>query len=157
MAAGTAAVETYARFTVGPEHYGVPVRHVLEIRELGACTPVPGAPPAILGVRNVRGQVLPVADLASVLGVKGGADCAGQVPGLMLVAEHAGLTAGLAISDVIDVGELPDPSPADDLTRPPPGREGRHDLVAGTTMADDELVGVLDVPKVFQALAEMAP
>jgi purine-binding chemotaxis protein CheW len=149
-------VETYARFTVGPEQYGVPVRHVVEIRELGACTPVPGAPPAILGVRNVRGQVLPVADLASVLGVNCGADSAGQVPGLMLVAEHAGLTAGLSISDVIDVGELPEPSPADDLTRPP-GREGRHDLVVGTTMADDQLIGVLDVPKVFQALAEMAP
>jgi purine-binding chemotaxis protein CheW len=156
MGAGTAAVETYARFTVGPEQYGVPVGYVVEIRELGACTPVPGAPPAILGVRNVRGQVLPIADLASVLGVKGSADSAGQVPGLMLVAEHAGLTAGLAISDVIDVGELPEPSPADDLTRTP-GRDGRHDLVVGTTKAGDQLVGVVDVPKVFGALAKMAP
>jgi purine-binding chemotaxis protein CheW len=146
-------VTTYARFKVGPEQYGVPVGHVVEIRELGECTPVPGAPPAILGVRNVRGQVLPVADLALVLGVPGGAGSAGQGPGLMLVAEDAGLTVGLAVSDVVDVGELPEPSPAGDLAL---GPQGRHDLLAGTAMAGDQLIGVLDVPKVFLALAETA-
>jgi purine-binding chemotaxis protein CheW len=148
-------VATYARFMVGPEQYCVLVDYVVEIRELGDCTPVPGTPPAILGVRNVRGQVLPVADLAGLLGVPSSA-----APGLMLVAEDAGRSVGLAISDVVDVGELPEPSPAGDLPGPDlqgPGPAARPGLVTSTILTDGELVGVVDVPKVFVALAETAP
>jgi purine-binding chemotaxis protein CheW len=146
-------VATYARFKVGPEQYCVLVEHVVEICELGDCTPVPGTPPAIIGVRNVRGQVLPVADLASLLGVP-----SATAPGLMLVAEDAGLSVGLAISDVVDVGELPGPSPAGDLPGPdlPSGPTARPALVTGTTLTDGGLVGVIDVPNVFLALAESA-
>ena len=50
----------HVRVRVAGEHYALPVEDVLEVAELRAITPVPGAPPAVLGVRNLRGQVLPV-------------------------------------------------------------------------------------------------
>ena len=34
-----------------------------------AITPLPGAPPAVLGVVNVRGEVVPVLDTAALLGL----------------------------------------------------------------------------------------
>ena len=58
----------HVRFRVGDESFALPVGQVLEVAELGSLAPVPGAPPSVLGVRNLRGQVLPVIDLAGVLG-----------------------------------------------------------------------------------------
>lgn len=48
--------------------YVLDVAGVLEVLELaGAPTPLPGAPPALLGLINVRGQVTPVLDTAVLL------------------------------------------------------------------------------------------
>jgi len=132
---------TFARVRLAKEVYAVPVRHVVEIRELGEGACVPGAGPAMLGVRNVRGHVLPVADLAALLGVSS------QTPGnLMLVAEADGVQIGLAVDEVIDVGEMGEPAePAD------------SSLLVGATMADGDLVGVIDMPRVLQTLQGTQP
>ena len=61
----------HVRVRVADEHYALPVADVLEVAELGEVTPVPGAGAAVLGVRNLRGQVLPVVDLATVFGARG--------------------------------------------------------------------------------------
>src|SRR5687767_11818247 len=56
--------EVVVRVRVGTEDYALPVENVLEVAELGALTPVPGSARTVLGVRNLRGQVIPVIDLA---------------------------------------------------------------------------------------------
>jgi purine-binding chemotaxis protein CheW len=115
---------------VGEGQFALPVDHVREIARLGAISPVPGAGAALLGVRNLRGQVLPIFDLAALLGVGGG-----ERPARIVVAEHRGQRAGLAIDAVTDVGELPDAGPA-----------GRDALVSAS--------GLIDVPRLFGALEE---
>lgn len=50
-------------FVLGREHYGVPVLKVREIIRLCDITPVPQMPPYIKGVLNLRGKIIPVADL----------------------------------------------------------------------------------------------
>ena len=129
-------MSTYARVKLASELFAVPVGNVVEIRELGEGASVPGAGPAILGLRNVRGRVLPVADLATLLGVPSHAAAR-----LMLVAEADGLQVGLAVDEVTEVGEMPEPDePAD------------SDMLTGAAMAHGDLVGVIDVPRVLQAL-----
>ena len=52
--------------------YALPIDAVGEVLELGPATPLtalPGAAGAILGLVNVRGQVLPVLDTAALLGL----------------------------------------------------------------------------------------
>ncbi|MBV8080522.1 MAG: chemotaxis protein CheW [Actinobacteria bacterium] len=88
---------------VGGERYAVPVENVREIADFGLVAALPGAGPAVLGVRNLRGQVLPVFDLAAVLGVE-----RADGPLRILVAEDGGRRAGLAVDDVTDVGEESD-------------------------------------------------
>ena len=94
----------HVRFRVGDESFALPVGQVLEVAELGSLAPVPGAPPSVLGVRNLRGQVLPVIDLAGVLGT---AHARGAQR--LVIAEEAGRRAGLAIDEVTDVAELTGP------------------------------------------------
>jgi chemotaxis signal transduction protein len=128
--------DVHVRMKVGDEHYALPVAHVLEVADLGEVTPVPGAPAAFLGVRNLRGQVLPVVDLATLLGIAQSTKAR-----RLVVAEDDGRSVGLAIDDVTDVGVLPGAR-----------QEAEAKLVTGAVLADDTLVGVLDVDGVFAAL-----
>lgn len=56
-------------FTLGHERYAVESKHVREIVRLVDFTPVPGAPEFLLGVMNLRGEVLAIADLRKFFGV----------------------------------------------------------------------------------------
>jgi chemotaxis signal transduction protein len=128
----------YVRLTVAAEAYAVPVEHALEIADLGEVTALPGAPPEILGVRSLRGRLLPVVDLAALLGISRTVP-----PARLLVTEAAGQQAGFAIDEVTAVGELAEAT-----------EETRSALLAGAILADGELIGVLDVPGVFAAIEQ---
>jgi chemotaxis signal transduction protein len=127
----------HVRMRLGGESYAVPVEHVLEVAELGKLSPVPGAHRSVLGIRNLRGEVLPVFDLASVLGITGDGrrNC-------LLVTEHGSVRAGFAIDEVTDVGTLPS------LVE---GTESK--LLKGAALDDSGLIGVIDLERVFATLA----
>jgi purine-binding chemotaxis protein CheW len=50
-------------FTLAAETYGIESALVREVYPLKDITPLPGVPPYIFGIINVRGQILPVVDL----------------------------------------------------------------------------------------------
>jgi purine-binding chemotaxis protein CheW len=50
-------------FTLAAETYGIEAAFVREVYLLRDFTPLPGVPPYIFGIINVRGQILPVVDL----------------------------------------------------------------------------------------------
>jgi purine-binding chemotaxis protein CheW len=50
-------------FLLGNERYGLAAEHVREIDPLRDFTPVPCTPPFVLGLINVRGQILTVLDI----------------------------------------------------------------------------------------------
>ena len=57
------------RFALANERYALETRHVLEIVRLTRFTPVPPAPDFILGVTNLRGEVLTILDTRRVFGL----------------------------------------------------------------------------------------
>ena len=130
----------HVRVRLGGESYAVAVENVIEVAELGTLSPVPGADSAVLGIRNIRGEVLPVFDLATVLGIRGN-----SLPQCLLVTELGNLRAGFAIDEVTDVGELP-----------PIGEETHSKLLAGAALDDSGLIGVVDVELLFAELAVAA-
>lgn len=139
---------SYVRMTVAAEAYAMPVEHVLEAAGLGRVRAVPGARRELLGIRTLRGQILPVIDLARLLGVHRTAP-----PTRLLVAEARGFRVGFAIDEVNgigDLGDLAELGETGELGMPAEGAESG--LLAGATLSDGELVGVLDVPRVFDSL-----
>jgi chemotaxis signal transduction protein len=127
----------HVRLRVGREWYAVPIENVLEVAELGALSAVPGAGGAGLGVRNLHGQVLPVFDLARVLAVAGDTSSPRVV-----VAEHQGRLAGLAVDEVTDVGAL-----ASDT------EESEAEYLSGAVLEHGQLVGIMDIERLFASLA----
>lgn len=122
----------HVRIRVASEHYALPVEQVLEVSELGEIAPVPGAPPEVLGVRNLRGQVIPVIALATMLGLSG------DDPGRLVVAESGELRGGLVVDEVLDVEELSAVSEQVDSK-----------YLLGAFLVDGELVGALDLDAVL--------
>jgi purine-binding chemotaxis protein CheW len=50
-------------FILGPERYGIESRHIREVYPLAEFTPLPCTPAFVLGLVNVRGQILSVIDI----------------------------------------------------------------------------------------------
>jgi purine-binding chemotaxis protein CheW len=129
--------QVHVRVVAGGEHYALPVTAVLEIAEIGKVTPVPGAPPGVLGVRNLRGQVVPVIDLATMLGLS--ADAENE---RIVVTEDDGRRAALAVTGTDDVGELG--APTEEVDSP---------YLSGAVLVEGALVGIVDVSALLAAVA----
>jgi purine-binding chemotaxis protein CheW len=50
-------------FVLASEHYGVEIGYIREIHALKELTPLPCTPPFVLGIANIRGQILSVLDI----------------------------------------------------------------------------------------------
>jgi purine-binding chemotaxis protein CheW len=59
----TSTVTEIIEFILAAESYGIESAFVREVYPLKDYTPLPGLPPYIFGIINVRGQILPVIDL----------------------------------------------------------------------------------------------
>ena len=127
----------HVRVQVAGEHYALPIDGVLEVAELGDVTPVPGAPSGVVGVRNLRGQLITVASLAALFGLE-----AARTPERIVVAEDGGRRAGLAVESVLDVAVVPEPA-----------EPAESPYVRGASLVDGALVGVVDLPAALGALA----
>ncbi len=55
-------------FQMQGDPYGVELKDVDEVLHMATCRPLPGAPPFVAGVLNLRGDLLPVVDLTRRLG-----------------------------------------------------------------------------------------
>ena len=119
----------HVRVRVGRESYAFPIGSVLEVGAMDTPTPVPGAPRGVLGVWNLRGQVLPVLDLAALLGIE-----APEAPSRVVVAEAGRRRAALAVGAITDVGPLPAATEA---------APGEH--LSAAALVDGSLVGLVDV------------
>jgi purine-binding chemotaxis protein CheW len=128
----------HVRVHVGAESYALPIGNVREIALLGDVAPLPGAPAAVLGVLNLHGRVLPVIELASLLGVAHHGR-----PLRIVIAEDGGRLAGLAVHSVTDVEVLPETS--EEVVSP-------H--LHGAALVDGVLVGAIDVAAVLDTIQQ---
>lgn len=55
-------------FSLGPERFALDLSVVDEVVETGEVTPLPSAPDFMLGLANVRGEIVPVIDITSFVG-----------------------------------------------------------------------------------------
>ena len=92
-------------FSLGLEKYGIETRYIREVTPLNDLTPLPGSPPFVMGIVNVRGQVLSVIDIRILF------DLPPQGVGeqdRVIVLQHGGMELGIlghTIHGVIQIHE----------------------------------------------------
>lgn len=87
-------------FTLGGQMFGIEMAALIEIREWEEPTPLPGVPPYIKGVTNLRGSVVPVVGLAERLGWEPSRI---HSRSCMLVVNFGGKQAGFLIDELADI------------------------------------------------------
>lgn len=128
-------------FALGDRLAGCPLAHVREIVPSSPMTRLPGSPPHVLGIFNLRGTLLTVLDVEAAI-VPGAAPPPSPGSGHVLVVEVEGRAVGCRVTAARRVYPMPTLRPA--LTGAgngmPPG------IVLGFGEAGDRLVAVLDLP-----------
>jgi chemotaxis signal transduction protein len=124
--------------------FAVEVCHAREIVDVEDLTPVPLAPPALRGVTNLRGYILPVLDARPLLGLRAQPITRGSR--VLVLAGPAGpvgigIDAALALESFDQVGPLGEPA-----------QRQIGELGLGVIMRGTEPVTLLDAPRVVDAL-----
>lgn len=83
------AKHEYLTWRAGDQAFALPVSRCREIMRTGRITAIPGAHPALPGVTNLRGEVVPLLDLRLLLGMPG--KSSGRVIIRLRAAEGTGL------------------------------------------------------------------
>ena len=92
-------------FRLGDERYAVPLRCVRELSRIPVVTPVPRLPGFVAGVANLRGNVLGLIDLRSVVGAPP-ALAGEEAKRRMMVLQVDGVTVGVLVDAVEGVEEI---------------------------------------------------
>lgn len=82
------------------EIFGINVFKVREALIMPPITPMPGSPKYVLGVANIRGQIIPVIDLPAVVG------CVPSMRNILLVTEYERSIQGFAVEEVEEIVRL---------------------------------------------------
>lgn len=153
------AVEPCIRFTLGRLLMALPMAASLEINPLGRVTPLPNLPGWLMGVANLRGEIVSVVDLKAFLGLAPASHGPGGRgrPRMLILVRDAETTMGLAVDRVAGLFHLDRRA----AVRPSPYREGDPEeklteylegvLPPDAVGLDDErrLVHLLDIRKLL--------
>ncbi|HMK95920.1 MAG TPA: chemotaxis protein CheW [Acidimicrobiales bacterium] len=138
----------YCTFRLGDIVIGIDVRKVQEVQRHDRMTPVPLSPPEVVGLINLRGQIVTAVDLRPQLGLPTEIELKASV-----VVRTAGETISLLVQEVGDVVE---PSPLDYETVPAAVPARVREVVTGTFKLEGMLLLVLDPDRVVARLETAA-
>lgn len=133
----------YLTFLLRQEEYAIDILKVQEIKGLPRITPVPNTPTYLRGVMNLRGAVVPVADLRVRFSIPDAEDGRSSV---VILANVHGRTVGLVVDAVSDVLSF---RAADLEPTPNLGRGVEANFITGLAKVGDRLVLLLDIERLL--------
>ncbi len=136
-------IDELATFYVGKALCGMDILKVQEINKLMQMTKVPQAPEYVIGILNLRGQIVTIIDLGKILGL--GETDLSQDPRNIIVKSEGG-HVGLLVRQLSDVVEA-DMEKKEHAPANMGGIQG--EFFTGVYKTDNELIGILDVDKVL--------
>lgn len=145
--------EPWLIFDLDGALFGVDARRVRESVRLPELTPVEEAPPWIVGLFNLRGLIIPVADLHLRFGRRARPY---RPDDQVVVVEGDRQPLGVIVSEVREVASLAGAA----IQSPPqfdPAAGGPPHLVAGEAQLGDDLVALLDLSLLTRLPADSAP
>ncbi|WP_320821382.1 chemotaxis protein CheW [Thalassolituus sp.] len=145
--AGNKSVEDpvlqWVTFRLENESYGINVMQVQEVLRYSEIAPVPGAPPYVLGIINLRGNVVTVIDTRLRFGLPT-SDTTDQTRIVIIEAENQ--VVGILVDAVAEVVYL---RQSEIETTPNVGNEESSKFIQGVCHKNDELLILVDLEKMM--------
>jgi purine-binding chemotaxis protein CheW len=132
-------------FQLGKELYGIELHHLTEMRQLVPVRHLPCAPSHLIGIINLRGELLPVVDLCPILGLPQ-RELAKIVPALLILSFK-----GEKLAMVVDRAQDILTFPLKEIKPPPLSLDPDRALfIKGELVVENRPLSLLDVEKVLQ-------
>ncbi|WP_028575085.1 chemotaxis protein CheW [Desulfonatronovibrio hydrogenovorans] len=139
----------YLTFTLAEELYAIDIAQVWEVLDYTPITRVPRTPEFLLGIINLRGRAVPVADLRLKFGLE---RTERTVNTCIIIAEvkmdGESTVMGALADSVQEVFEI---SPSEIEPPPKMGAKVRTEFIQGMAKHNDRFVIIIDVNKVFSS------
>ncbi len=136
----------HVSFTLGEETYAINAARVNEVLRYTEVTPVPGAPAFILGIINLRGNVVTVINGRGVFGLSNHAI---SEHSRIIVVEIEDFALGVVVDRVSAIVDLN----AEEIETPPAtGDESGARFIQGVYNENDELLILVDFSRVTELL-----
>jgi len=141
--------QAFVVFRLGDERYAASVSEVREVLPMAPATRVPRASAALVGVMNIRGQIMPILDLRTAFDVRSGIPR--DETTVLIMTPAAGPPVGALVDSVEDVIRLD----AEAIEAPPFGAfdGGREAFVVGVVQRADGLILVTDFTNLLTSSA----
>lgn len=139
--------DSYLTFKVGGENFAASVNKVLNILEMSKITKVPQAPEYMLGVINLRGQVLPVIDSRIKFGMPVSEITKNSfIIVIEVLIDEKIVQLGALVDSVNEVIEV-----SEEAVLPPPsiGNRYKTEFISGVINVNEEFTMLLDIDRAF--------
>ncbi|MEH6447943.1 MAG: chemotaxis protein CheW [Oleispira sp.] len=133
----------WVTFRLENESYGINVMQVQEVLRYTEIAPVPGAPPYVLGIINLRGNVVTVIDTRSRFALPN-AETTDQTRIVIIEAENQ--VVGILVDAVAEVVYL---RQSEIETTPNVGNDESAKFIQGVCHKNDELLILVDLEKLM--------
>ena len=145
------AVVRWVTFRLGDETYGVNVMQVQEVLRVTDIAPVPGAPGYVLGIINLRGNVVTVIDTRNRFGMSPKEiNDASRI----IIIEANEQTIGMLVDSVAEVVDI---QMSQVESTPHVGNDESAKYIQGVTSRNNQLLILVDLNKFLQdeSMSEM--
>ena len=128
------------------EYFGLDLPIVREFTDIRQVTPVPCCPQHIVGNMNLRGEILTLVDIRTVLNmpILGGENSTNIK---VMIIKINDLIAGVIVDEVFDVMYL---QPTQILPVPTAVHSANSEYLRGTANYREKMMSILDLSKIFQ-------
>jgi len=137
-------------FSIGEDLYAIPVEMLTEIIVLQKIFPIPTTPPHVLGVINLRGNIIPIVDIRPALELpfRG-------TPGQIAIIKRGSLNIGIIVDTVYEVVAVPESSvldlPSESDTGTQDGKN-RGRFLKGAIQRESGVATLLDIVQIFEEI-----
>jgi purine-binding chemotaxis protein CheW len=133
----------HVTFRVGNASYALPAAQVLHLESYETATHVPGAPPYVAGLVQVRGRLVPVVDLRARFGLP---PIEHSLDRRVVVVQNGTRVAGLLVDSAREVVQIDEAA----YEKPPEIiEEQASGFVNGVATAAKRLFLLVDVPRII--------
>ncbi|RXI96715.1 purine-binding chemotaxis protein CheW [Anaerobacillus alkaliphilus] len=133
----------YVLFTIGSSTYGIDIKNIVSIEKVSETTPTPQMPDYMVGLVNVRGQIVPIIDCTRLL-YNEGSKVDQNSRYILLETEQA--TLALLVESTNEIITFDS-----ELIKPVNlyGTSSSQNYLEGVALLEDRIISIIDIEKIL--------